>query len=408
MLNGKRILLIISGGIAAYKCLDLIRRLRERGASVRCVLTASATEFVTPLSVSALSEDKVYGELFSLTDEHEMGHIQLSRDADLLVVAPATANVLAKMAGGIADDLATTVLLATDKDVMAVPSMNVRMWEHAATRANIDTLIARGVRFAGPTEGPMACGEFGEGRMIEPLEIAAAVEDYFGASAPLSGRRAIVTSGPTVEPIDPVRYLTNRSSGKQGHAIARALAGRGAETVLVTGPTDQPDPPGVEVVHIETARDMLAACQEALPADIAVCAAAVADWRPASEADRKTKKAGDAPPALELVENPDILATLSGPANDRPALVIGFAAETNDLIAHATAKRARKGCDWILANDVAPGTGTFGGDQNTIHLITAEQPESPTTWPTMTKDQVADRLAEEIGSWLTAHGEAAE
>jgi phosphopantothenoylcysteine decarboxylase / phosphopantothenate---cysteine ligase len=406
MLHGKRILLIISGGIAAYKSLDLIRRLRERGAAVRCVLTESATEFVTPLSVSALSEDKVYGDLFSLTDEAEMGHIQLSRDADLVVVAPATTNFMAKMAQGIGDNLATTVLLATDKDVVVAPAMNVRMWEHAATRDNIATLKARGIRLAGPTEGAMACGEFGEGRMIEPLEIVAEIENYFSASTPLSGRRAIVTSGPTHEAIDPVRYIANRSSGKQGHAIAAALAGLGAETVLVTGPTEQADPAGVEILRIESARDMYDACMTALPADIAVCAAAVADWRPAAEDDRKIKKAkGAPPPSLGMVENPDILQALSAAGNQRPGLVIGFAAETDNVIENAIAKRARKACDWIVANDVSPATGTFGGDTNTVHLITAAGAED---WPAMAKTDVAARLAERIAAHYAPTTEAAE
>lgn len=406
MLHGKRILLIISGGIAAYKSLDLIRRLRERGSAVRCVLTSSATQFVTPLSVSALSEDRVYGDLFSLTDEAEMGHIQLSRDADLVVVAPATTNIMAKMAQGIGDDLATTVLLATDKDVIVAPAMNVRMWEHAATRDNIATLKSRGVRFAGPTEGAMACGEFGEGRMIEPLEIIAEIESYFATSAPLSGRRAIVTSGPTHEAIDPVRYIANRSSGKQGHAIAAVLAGMGAETVLVTGPTEEAAPAGVEIVRIESARDMYDACMAALPADIAVCAAAVADWRPAEQGDRKIKKQeGAAPPGLEMVENPDILRALAGAGNQRPGLVIGFAAETDDIVENAIAKRDRKGCDWIVANDVSPETGTFGGDTNTVHLITADGAED---WPAMAKKDVAARLAERIAGHFAPATEAAE
>ena len=406
MLHGKRILLIISGGIAAYKSLDLIRRLRERGAAVRCVLTDSATQFVTPLSVSALSEDRVYGDLFSLTDEAEMGHIQLSRDADLVVVAPATTNIMAKMAHGIGDDLATTVLLATDKDVIVAPAMNVRMWEHAATRDNVATLKSRGVRFAGPTEGAMACGEFGEGRMIEPLEIVAEIEAYFSASAPLSGRRAIVTSGPTHEAIDPVRYIANRSSGKQGHAIAAALAGMGADTVLVTGPTDEPDPAGVEILRVESARDMYDACMAALPADIAVCAAAVADWRPAEQGDRKIKKEKGAPaPSLEMVENPDILAALSAAGNQRPGLVVGFAAETDDVVDNAIAKRARKECDWIVANDVSPATGTFGGDTNTVHLVTAAGTEN---WPAMAKTDVAARLAERIAGHFAPTTEAAE
>ncbi|MPY71581.1 MAG: bifunctional phosphopantothenoylcysteine decarboxylase/phosphopantothenate--cysteine ligase CoaBC [Alphaproteobacteria bacterium] len=395
MLHGKRILLVIGGGIAAYKCLELIRRLRERGADVRCVMTASAKQFVTPLSVSALSGDRVYDDQFSLTDEHEMGHIQLSRSADLVVVAPATANLLARMAQGIADELATTVLLATDKDVMAAPAMNVRMWEHPATRANAETLRARGVRLVGPDDGDMACGEYGPGRMAEPDAIAAAIEAYFGAHAPLSGRRALVTSGPTHEAVDPVRYIANRSSGKQGHAIAAAIARLGARTTLVTGPTHEPDPAGVTVVRIESAREMLAACRAALPADIAVCAAAVSDWRPAA-ADAKIKKNG-APPSLALTENPDILKTLSEAGNARPRLVIGFAAETGDVVAKAGPKRAAKGCDWIVANDVSPGTGTFGGDDNTVHLLTAEGIED---WPRLTKAQVADRLAARIAAAL--------
>ena len=406
MLHGKRILLIISGGIAAYKSLDLIRRLRERGAAVRCVLTDSATQFVTPLSVSALSEDKVYGDLFSLTDEAEMGHIQLSRYADLVVVVPATANILAKMAQGTGDDLATTVLLATDKDVIVAPAMNVRMWEHAATRDNIATLKTRGVHFAGPTEGAMACGEYGEGRMVEPLEIVAQIERYFGAAAPLAGRRAIVTSGPTHEAIDPVRYIANRSSGKQGHAIAATLAGMGAQTVLVTGPSDENDPPGVEIVRVESAREMYDACMAALPADIAVCAAAVADWRPAQADESKIKKqAGAPPPRLEMVENPDILRALSAAGNQRPGLVIGFAAETDDVVENATAKRDRKGCDWIVANDVSPATGTFGGDSNTVILVAGTGVEN---WPTMRKTEVATRLAERIARHFADDTEAAE
>ena len=399
MLHGKRILLIVSGGIAAYKSLELIRRLRERGASVRCVLTRAGAQFVTPLSLSALSEDKVYTDIFSLTDEAEMGHIQLSRDADLLLVVPASADILAKMAQGLADDLATTALLATDKVVMTAPAMNVRMWTHPATRANIETLRARGVHFVGPNEGDMACGEFGPGRMAEPGEIADAVADFFDRSAPLAGRRALVTSGPTHEAIDPVRYIANRSSGRQGLAIATALARRGAKTTLVSGPTNLPDPAGVEVIHIESARDMLAACERALPADVAVCAAAVADWRVAREAGEKLKKNGAAPPALEMAENPDILATLSAAANTRPALVIGFAAETENVVEYARAKLARKGCDWILANDVSPETGTFGGDDNTIHLVSTDGVED---WPRMSKSDVAERLADRITAALGA------
>ncbi len=399
LLDGKRIVLIITGGIAAFKCHDLIRRLRERGALVRCVLTAAGARFVTPLSLSALSEDKVYGDIFSLTDEHEMGHIELSRDADLLVVAPATADMLAKMANGIADDLASTVLLATDKDVVVAPSMNVRMWEHAATRANAATLAERGIRFAGPTEGPMACGEFGAGRMIEPLEIVAAIEAALGAGARLAGRRALVTSGPTMEAIDPVRYIANRSSGKQGHSIAGALARMGAETVLVTGPTNEPDPLGASVIRIESARDMLDACKSALPVDVAVCAAAVSDWRPAKSRAQKLKKTGAAPLGLDLIQNPDILATLAQAGNRRPRLVIGFAAETNRVVEHATAKRQSKGCDWILANDVSSGTGTFGGDDNTIHLIDEAGVEN---WPRMSKAAVAERLAERVAETFDA------
>jgi phosphopantothenoylcysteine decarboxylase/phosphopantothenate--cysteine ligase len=335
-----------------------------------------------------------------------MGHIQLSRDADLLVVAPATTNIMAKMAQGIGDDLATTVLLATDKDVLVAPSMNVRMWEHAATQENITTLKSRGIRFAGPTEGNMACGEFGEGRMVEPLEIVAEIETYFAASAPLAGRRAVVTSGPTLEAIDPVRYIANRSSGKQGHAIAAALAGMGAETILVTGPTSEAAPPGVEVHHIESAREMYDACMSALPADIAVCAAAVADWRPAEQGDSKIKKEHDAaPPRIEMIENPDILRTLSAAGNQRPALVVGFAAETDNLIENASSKRKRKGCDWIVANDVSPETGTFGGETNTVHLITGTDTEA---WPAMRKTDVADRLAERIAHHFDQNTEAAE
>ena len=397
MLEGKRVLLIISGGIAAYKCLELIRRLRERGCAVRCVMTRAAENFVTPLSVSALSGDKVYGDIFSLTDEHEMGHIQLSRDADLLVVAPATANILGRMAQGIADDLATTALLATDKPVLVAPAMNVRMWQHAAVADNMDILRARGVMVIGPDAGDMACGEYGPGRMAEPDAIVGAVEALIGGKGRLAGRRALITSGPTHEAIDPVRYIANRSSGRQGHAIAAAVARLGATTTLVTGPTAENDPPGVSVVHIESARDMLAACRAALPADVAVCAAAVADWRPASEQPAKIKKGEGAPAALELVENPDILRDLSAPGNARPRLVVGFAAETGDVVAKATPKRIAKGCDWIVANDVSPGTGTFGGADNTVHLITDDGVES---WPPLPKQAVADRLAQRIADAL--------
>ncbi|WP_376957994.1 bifunctional phosphopantothenoylcysteine decarboxylase/phosphopantothenate--cysteine ligase CoaBC [Azospirillum sp. A26] len=400
ILAGKRVLLVIAGGIAAYKSLDLIRRLRERGVTVRAVLTEAGARFVTPLSVQALTEDTVYRDLWSLTDESEMGHIRLSREADLLVVAPATANLLARMAAGMADDLAATVLLATDKPVLVAPAMNVRMWQHAATQANMALLESRGVRRVGPNEGVMACNEYGPGRMAEPMEIVDAIAGLFAQDAhrPLAGRRAIVTSGPTHEPIDPVRYIANRSSGRQGHAIAAALATLGAEVTLVSGPTRLPDPAGCSVVHIETAREMLAACEAALPADIAVCAAAVADWRVDGAGDRKLKKDAGGPPALALTENPDILATLSRPGDRRPALVVGFAAETGDVLAYATAKRARKGCDWIVANDVSPGTGTFGGSDNTVHLIRADGVES---WPTMAKDAVAARLAGAVAEHFT-------
>ena len=398
-LTGRRILLVIGGGIAAYKCLELIRRLRERGASVRAILTDAAQHFVTPLSVSSLTGDKVYTDLFSLTDEAEMGHIELSRDADLLVVAPATADLMAKMAHGLANDLASTALLATDKKVLIAPAMNVRMWLHPATQRNFETLLADGVDFVGPNEGDMACGEYGPGRMAEPAEILAAIESHFAELAypgggPLKGKRVLITSGPTHEPIDPVRYLANRSSGKQGYAIAQAVARLGAETVLVSGPTNLPNPPGVNVKRVETAREMLAACEAALPADIAICAAAVADWRVASDAEQKLKKQpGEQAPALMLVENPDILATLSQLKTNRPALVIGFAAETEKVIDHAVSKRQRKGCDWIVANDVSPATGVMGGDLNTVHLISREGQED---WPLLPKQAVAERLARRI------------
>ena len=397
MLAGKRILLIIGGGIAAYKALETIRRLREAGAAVTPVMTRAAGEFVTPLSVASLAESKVYTDLFDLTDEAEMGHIQLSRVADLVLVAPATADLMAKMAQGHADDLASTLLLATDTPVMIAPAMNVRMWEHPATRRNAETLAQDGVRVVGPNEGGMACGEWGPGRMAEPAEIVEAVAAAL-AAGPLAGRRVVVTSGPTHEPIDPVRYIANRSSGAQGAALARALAALGAEVVFVTGPATAPRPAGVEVIEVETAREMLAAVEAALPADAAVFAAAVADWRVAEAAGQKIKKTpgGDAP-ALAFVENPDILASVSGCGADRPGLVVGFAAETADVVENATAKRARKGCDWIVANDVSPGTGVMGGTENAVVLITEEGAES---WPRMTKDEVARRLAGRIAEAL--------
>ncbi len=393
-LADRRVLLVITGGIAAYKSLDLIRRLRERGASVRAILTDAAARFVTPLSVQTLTGDTVYSDMFSLTDESEMGHLRLAQDADLVVVAPATADMLAKMAAGIADDLASTALLATDRPILVAPAMNRRMWLHDATRANLHLLEARGVKRIGPNSGALAEGEVGPGRMAEPLEIVAAIEAML-AAGPLKGRRALVTSGPTREPIDPVRYLANRSSGKQGHAIAAALAHAGAETVLVSGPTAEPDPPGVTVRHVETAREMLKACEAALPVEIAVCAAAVADWR-VEQAAQKLKKNG-APPALKLAENPDILATLSRPGNARPRLVVGFAAETENLIAHAKKKLAAKGCDWIVANDVSASAGTFGGDANTVHVIDAKGVED---WPPLSKREVAERLAARIADFF--------
>jgi phosphopantothenoylcysteine decarboxylase / phosphopantothenate---cysteine ligase len=399
-LADRDILLIIAGGIAAYKSLDLIRRLRERGASVRVVMTAAAQQFITPLAAASLSGNNVYTELFSLTDESEMGHIRLSREADLVVVAPATADILAKAALGLAGDLASTLLLATDKPILVAPAMNVVMWDHPATQANLATLRARGVLQVGPASGDLACGEVGGGRMAEPLEIVTAVELALAPDLPLRGRRALVTSGPTFEPIDPVRYIGNRSSGKQGHAIAAALQRLGAETTLVAGPTHEPVPPGVHFVAVETAREMLEACLAALPSDIAVCAAAVADWRADSVAGQKIKKGAGGAPVLHFVENPDILATIAARGDDRPTLVVGFAAETENVIDHARAKRQRKRADWIVANDVSPATGTFGGDANTVHVITAEGVDS---WPPTSKAEVASRLAARIAKLFEAH-----
>jgi len=396
MLQGRRILLVIAGGIAAYKCLDLLRRLRERGATTRCILTKGGAQFVTPLSVATLSRDKVYQDLFSLTDESEIGHIRLARECDLVVVAPATADLLAKMAHGLADDLASTVLLATDRPILVAPAMNFVMWESNATQENLTALRQRGVHVVGPDAGELAEGESGVGRMSEPLAIVGAIESLF-ASGPLKGKRALVTSGPTYEPVDPVRFIGNRSSGKQGHAIATALALLGADTTLVTGPTRLADPRGVTVTHIESADEMLAACRAALPVDIAVCAAAVADWKPRDRRNQKIKKNGSLP-ALELVENPDILATLSAKGSSRPSLVIGFAAETENVVSNATAKRHKKGCDWIVANDVSAAAGTFGGDANTVHLIDEGGTE---TWPRLPKDDVARRLAQRIADRFT-------
>jgi phosphopantothenoylcysteine decarboxylase/phosphopantothenate--cysteine ligase len=403
VLSGKNILLIISGGIAAYKVLELIRRLRDRGAGVRAILTKGGAQFVTPLSVSALTGNKVYQDLFSLTDEAEMGHIRLSREADLVLVAPASADLMARMAAGMADDLATTALLATNKPVMIAPTMNVEMWNHAATQANVATLESRGILRVGPAGGDLACGEVGAGRLAEPAEILAAVENFFGSKTPsparpLAGKKAVVTSGPTHEPIDPVRYIANRSSGKQGHAIADALARAGAEVRLVSGPVALPDPAGVSVHKVETARQMLDAVIQNLPTDIVVCAAAVADWHVAKQSDQKIKKDGGALPTLSFAENPDILATVSAAGPKRPALVIGFAAETEKIVDHARAKRARKGCDWILANDVAPQTGTFGGDDNQICLIRDDDPAHDEIWTRQSKTEVAETLVDRISN----------
>lgn len=394
----KRVLLIVGGGIAAYKSCELVRLLRKRGHAVRCVLTEGASHFVTPMTLAALSEDRVYQSLWDLKDEHEMGHIQLSRQADLVVVAPATADLLARMAGGHADDLATTLLLATDKPVLAAPAMNVRMWLHPATRRNVERLRADGVEVLEPDEGAMACGEWGPGRLPEPEAIADAIERRLSPGPrPLLGRRALVTAGPTHEPIDPVRFLANRSSGRQGFAIAEALAALGARVTLVAGPVALATPAGVDRVDVETAREMAEAAQRALPADVAVMVAAVADWRVEEAAGQKVKK-GEAAPALRLVENPDILAALAR-SPDRPALVIGFAAETERVVEHAVAKRARKGADWIVANDVSGDV--MGGESNAVHLVTADGVES---WPRVNKSAVAERLARRIADALAPKG----
>ena len=397
--DGRRVLFIIGGGIAAYKAVDAIRRLRERGVRVRAVMTPAATRFVTPLTVSALTGQPVRTELFASDAEAEVGHIRLARETDLVLVAPATADLMARHAHGIADDLATTILLATTAPVVMAPAMNPAMWMHPATRTNRQILAGRGVAFVGPASGAMAEPESGPGRLVEPTELASAVLDMLAATRPepLAGLRALVTSGPTHEPIDPVRYIANRSSGKQGHAIAAALARAGAQTRLISGPTRLPDPAGVSVDHVESAEDMLAACRRALPVDIAVFAAAVADWRVAQPSEQKVKKTAGAVPTLTLVENPDILATLSQPGATRPRLVIGFAAETENVVAAATAKRARKGCDWIVANDVSPDTGTFGGDDNTVHLIRNDSAEA---WPRASKNEVARQLVEAITAEL--------
>ncbi len=402
-MRDKHILLIIGGGIAAYKSLEVIRLLSREGVTVTPVMTRAAAEFVTPLSVSGLAGQKVFTDLFDLTDEAEMGHIQLSRVADLVVVAPATADLMAKMAQGHADDLASTLLLATDTPVLIAPAMNVRMWLHPATQRNLASLTGDGVAVIGPNEGDMACGEHGPGRMAEPQEIMSAIASRLCTGDQLTGRRIIVTAGPTHEPIDPVRYIANRSSGTQGVAIAAALRDLGADVVLISGPVSVPKPQGVTVVDVETADEMLTAVRTALPADAGVFAAAVADWRVAAASDRKLKKdgTGNIPP-LALAENPDILRTISQmQAGARPALVVGFAAETDDIIANATAKRARKGCDWIVANDVSPGTGIMGGQENAVTLITAEGAED---WPRAAKSEVAQRLAARIAEALDREG----
>ena len=397
MLDGKRILLIVGGGIAAFKSLELIRLIRKSGGSVTPVLTRAAQEFVTPLSASALAADKVYTDLFDLTDEAEMGHIELSRSADLIVVAPATADLMAKMAGGLANDLASTILMATDTPVLIAPAMNVRMWMHPANQRNLSTLEADGVSLIGPDEGEMACGEYGPGRMAEPQAILEAIVARL-ANGPLSGKHILVTSGPTHEPIDPVRYIANRSSGAQGTAIANALTGLGAKVTFVTGPATTPPPPGVSVVAVETAGQMLKAVTAALPADAAIFAAAVADWHVEVEAKAKIKKTKTGkPPALKLAENPDILSKVAKMRKGRPPLVIGFAAETDDVIANATAKRKRKGCDWIVANDVSPETGIMGGTENAVTIIDANGAES---WPRASKSDVARRLAQRIADAL--------
>lgn len=411
MLDQKRILLVVGGGIAAFKALDLVRRLRERGASVRPVMTAGAAHFVTPLSLASLAGHKVHEALFSLTDEAEMGHIELSREADLVVVVPATANLLAKMAGGVADDLASTLLLATDKRTLVAPAMNLRMWLHPATQRNVALLKADGVLFCGPEDGAMACGEYGPGRMSEPLAIVEAIETALvhdtrlplPATAPqggaLAGRRVVVTSGPTHEPIDPVRFIANRSSGKQGHAVARAAAAAGADVVLVSGPVALPDPRGVTVVRVETAAAMLAAVEAALPADVFVATAAVADWRVAAPSPGKLKKGADGPPVLELTPNPDILAAVARRNEGRPALVVGFAAETDDFVANARRKLEGKGCDMVVLNDVGTAAGTFGGDHNAVTIV---ERGSTDVWPRLSKDEVAARLMRLVAERLAS------
>lgn len=400
-LSQRRIVLIVTGGIAAYKSLDLIRQIREYGGQVRCILTSAACQFVTPLAVSTLSENRVYQDLFSLTDEAEMGHIRLSREADLLVVAPASADFLAKMATGQADDLATTTLLATNKPVVVVPAMNPQMWHHPATQTNIATLKTYGIHFIEPQQGLMACGEIGIGRMAEPQNIIETIshlltQQEIHQNYPLTGLRALVTSGPTQEPLDPVRFLTNRSSGKQGHAIAQALHHRGMQTTLVTGPTQQPDPHGVNTISINTAQQMLDQCLQALPVDVLVCAAAVSDWCLQEPSLQKLKKKQTL--SLKFTQTPDVLSTLAKLKYNRPPLVIGFAAETNNVLEYAQQKRKKKNCDWIVANDVSPEKNVFGSPTNTVYLIQDQQKISP--WPTDTKYAIAERLAEEIQTYF--------
>ena len=397
-LLNKRILLIVGGGIAAYKTPELVRQLVKEGADVQCLLSKSGSEFVTALTLASVSGNKVYQNLFDLTDETEMGHIQLSRNADLVLVAPATADLMAKMAQGFANDLASTALLATDKQVMIAPAMNVRMWLHDATQRNLETLKNDGIRIIDPNEGDMACGETGPGRMAEPVEIMEAVAAALMPQGSLKGLKALVTAGPTHEPIDPVRYIANRSSGKQGYAIAEALAALGAETLLVSGPVNLPDPEGVRVVRVETGRDMAAACDDALPSHIAVMTAAVADWRTTNTAKDKIKKQTDnSPPTLELTQNPDILADLTRHTH-RPDLIVGFAAETDKVMKHAREKFARKGCDWLMANNVSPESGVMGGDFNTIHFLTQTSEES---WEMLSKQDVAHRLAGKIAEYFS-------
>ena len=405
-LDGKTVLLIIGGGIAAYKSLELIRLLKQRSVRVRTIMTRAAEQFVTPLSVASLAGEKVHTELFSLTDEVEMGHIELSRAADLLVVAPATADLMAKMANGLADDLASTALLATDKKVMLAPAMNVRMWQHSATTRNLATLQRDGLIVVGPNDGEMACGEYGPGRMAEPAEIVAAIEAFFVPVArPLAGRKVIITAGPTHEPIDPVRYLANRSSGKQGYALAHAAVSSGAETMLISGPVSIEPPRGARVIAVETAEEMLNAVEAELPADIAIFAAAVVDWKVAKPSRQKIKKARCSVPQIALAENPDILRTVAALRSKRPALVVGFAAETENVIANARAKLAAKGCDIIVANDVGDGTGTMGGERNRVHLVTAT---GVATWPELDKREVARRLIALFTQQLLAPAKAAE